>query len=170
MADFPTQTQQPPRVFYVVIYPSGGEESKHGPAPASKASIEAMPMIKVDRSSGNVDCSICLEEFKVDEEAREMPCKHVFHSGCVEKWLLIHGSCPVCRFLMPSEEAENRGGGNGGQGGIEEISLEFLQSVLALATFASFMAMAGSGQGSEQTGSDRSDDSDSSSPQDMDFD
>ncbi|XWS44312.1 hypothetical protein CRYUN_Cryun15aG0034300 [Craigia yunnanensis] len=78
MADIPSQTQEPPRVLYVVIHLSvGGEENKPVPAPASKASIEAMPRIKV-KGSGN-DWSICLEEFKVDEEAREMPCKHVFH-------------------------------------------------------------------------------------------
>ncbi|XP_022740524.1 E3 ubiquitin-protein ligase RING1-like [Durio zibethinus] len=154
MADTPTQTQIPRPVLYVVIPLGGGgvgEYNKPGPAPASKASIEAMPRIKV-KGTGN-DCSICLEEFKVDEEAREMPCKHLFHSGCVEKWLQIHGSCPVCRFLMPSEEAESGGGGIGGDDGLGnleggEIALRFVESFLSL---ASLMSMLGSGRGSEQT-------------------
>ncbi|XVE83769.1 hypothetical protein DITRI_Ditri16bG0113000 [Diplodiscus trichospermus] len=98
-----------------------GEDIKPGPAPSSKASIEAIPRIKA-KGTGN-DCSICLEELKVDEEAREMPCKHFFHSGCVEKWLLIHGSCPVCRFLMPAEAVDSRGG-DGGQGSLEVGSVQ----------------------------------------------
>ncbi|MBA0766713.1 hypothetical protein Gotri_015731, partial [Gossypium trilobum] len=90
-------------------------ENKLGPAPASKDSIEAMRRIKV-KESGK-DCCVCLEEFEVEEEAREMPCKHVFRSGCIEKWLLIHGLCPVCRFLMPPETAEIGGGRRRMEGG-----------------------------------------------------
>ncbi|KAK8533916.1 hypothetical protein V6N13_028394 [Hibiscus sabdariffa] len=154
MADTPTQTQQPRRIFYVVFNlgdngADGGNKS--GPAPASRASIEAMPRIKVEESGSG--CSICLEEFEVDEEAREMPCKHVFHSGCIEKWLQIHGSCPICRFLMPAETVETRGGGGGGRGSLEggEINgLEFFQSVLALASLASMMGVVGSGRVSNQ--------------------
>ncbi|XP_022774498.1 E3 ubiquitin-protein ligase RING1-like [Durio zibethinus] len=166
MADIPTQSQEPPLVVFVVVHlGSGGvgvgQDNKPGPAPASKASIEAMPRIKV-KGSG-IDCSICLEAFKEDEEAREMPCKHVFHSGCVEKWLGIHGSCPVCRFLMPSEEAES-GGGSGGLGTFEgrEIGLGFVQSVLAVASLASLIAMAGSGGEPEQSDAGQVDGDDSS--------
>ncbi|XWS40888.1 hypothetical protein CRYUN_Cryun17cG0034700 [Craigia yunnanensis] len=169
MADIPSQSQEPPRVVFVVIHLGGGsfgEDNKPGPAPASNASIEAMPRIKV-KGSGN-DCSICLEEFKVDEEAREMPCKHVFHSDCVEKWLRIQGSYPVFRFLMPAEEVESGGGGEG-LGSFEgrEIGLGFVQSLLAVASLASLMAMAGSGRRSEQPGAGQVDDDDSSA-QDMD--
>ncbi|KAK8644333.1 hypothetical protein V6N13_123643 [Hibiscus sabdariffa] len=167
MADTPTQTQQPRRIFYVVFNlgddgADGGNKS--GPVPASRASIEAMPRIKVEESGS--DCSICLEEFEVDEEAREMPCKHVFHSGCIEKWLQIHGSCPICRFLMPAETVETRGGGRGSLEGGEINGLEFFQSVFALASLASMMGVVGSGrvsnqhvsgQPSHQPGSDRVD-------------
>lgn len=78
---------------------------KSGVSPATKASIEAMPRVVVTEEG--TDCSICLEDYEVGGEAREMPCKHRFHSGCIEKWLGIHGSCPICRFLMPVEE-ENK--------------------------------------------------------------
>ncbi|KAE8735823.1 putative Ribosomal protein L34e superfamily protein [Hibiscus syriacus] len=110
-----------------------------------------MPKIKV-RESGR-DCSICLEEFEVDGEGREMPCKHVFHSGCIEKWLQIHGSCPVCRFLMPAETVEV-GGGRG---------LEFLHSLLAYASRTNLIGAAGSARGSHQPASGRADDDDTPS-------
>ncbi|XWS44313.1 hypothetical protein CRYUN_Cryun15aG0034400 [Craigia yunnanensis] len=69
---------------------------------------------------------------------------------------------------MPAEDAESRGG-EGGQGSLEggEIGLGFVQSVLALASFASLMTMAGSGRGSEHSGSGQCGDNDSSA-QDMD--
>ncbi|TYI63411.1 hypothetical protein E1A91_D09G015400v1 [Gossypium mustelinum] len=123
-----------------------------------------MQRIKVEESGK--DCCICLEEFEVEEEAREMPCKHVFHSGCIEKWLLIHGLCPVCHLMMPPETAEIEGGeGDDGRRRMEggEINgLEFLQSVLAFASLASMMGMMGSGRPSRQPDSDRVDDDRSS--------
>ncbi|KAK9271910.1 hypothetical protein L1049_002275 [Liquidambar formosana] len=98
--------------------------SKEGPSPASKASIDAMPTVEISEGG---ECVICLEEYKVGEKAKEMPCEHKFHSGCIEKWLGIHGSCPVCRFRMPVEEEEEKKSGGGeegegrGRGGEREI-------------------------------------------------
>ena len=73
--------------------------------PVTKASIEAMPRIVVTEE--DIDCSICLEDNEDGGEAREMPCMYKFHSGCIEKWFGIHGSFPICRFLIPVEE-ENK--------------------------------------------------------------
>ncbi|KAK9935140.1 hypothetical protein M0R45_022252 [Rubus argutus] len=80
------------------------ELAKDGQPPASKASINAMPSVKIGESGR--ECPICLEQFEVDGDAKEMPCKHLFHGDCVDKWLKIHGSCPVCRFTMPAEDEE----------------------------------------------------------------
>lgn len=79
--------------------------SKDGQPPASKASTEAMPSVETKVGE---ECVICLEEFGgVGELAKEMPCKHKFHGGCVERWLKIHGSCPVCRYTMPVDEDQD---------------------------------------------------------------
>jgi len=77
---------------------------KDGQPPASKASIEALLNVEVDEDGR--ECVICLDELEVGGVAKEMPCKHRFHASCIEKWLGIHGSCPVCRFKMPVEEEE----------------------------------------------------------------
>lgn len=47
-------------------------------------------------------CTICLED--LTSKVREMPCKHSFHSPCIESWLLRSESCPLCRrpFLSRS--------------------------------------------------------------------
>lgn len=85
-----------------------------GEPTASQASIERLKV--VDMMIG--DCAICMEEFGC-EICKEMPCKHVFHGECIEKWLNIHGTCPVCRQKMPFDQ--------NGEGG--EKSREFRLSV-----------------------------------------
>lgn len=85
--------------------------SKEGPMPATKASIESLPRVQI--SEAGLECAICLAEYEVNNEeleVKEMPCRHRFHSGCIDKWLGIHGSCPICRFSMPAEERKETGG------------------------------------------------------------
>ncbi|KAK4710484.1 hypothetical protein R3W88_004997 [Solanum pinnatisectum] len=74
-----------------------------GKLPASIASIEAISMVKI--LGEGIGCSICLSNFEFGEEAKEMPCKHHFHDSiCIDKWLGINGSCPICRYKMPVDE------------------------------------------------------------------
>lgn len=43
-------------------------------------------------------CSICLSEYEEREMLRFLPeCGHRFHLVCLDSWLNINGSCPVCR-------------------------------------------------------------------------
>lgn len=45
-----------------------------------------------------VDCPICLSEFEAEEKVKTIPfCQHVFHPDCIDRWLFLHVSCPVCR-------------------------------------------------------------------------
>lgn len=43
-------------------------------------------------------CAICLSENKTKEILRSIPeCQHCFHAECVDQWLKLKSSCPVCR-------------------------------------------------------------------------
>lgn len=43
-------------------------------------------------------CSICLEDFNVDETAVSLNCNHVYHKECIKEWLTKQSSkCPTCR-------------------------------------------------------------------------
>lgn len=43
-------------------------------------------------------CSICLADYKNSDMLRLLPdCNHLFHVKCVDPWLRLHPSCPVCR-------------------------------------------------------------------------
>jgi len=43
------------------------------------------------------ECSICLTEFSDGDSVKTLPCAHQFHSGCINKWLEDHNTCPVCK-------------------------------------------------------------------------
>lgn len=46
----------------------------------------------------DTSCSICLAEYKDCETLRLLPeCRHVFHAVCIDAWLRLHASCPMCR-------------------------------------------------------------------------
>ncbi|KAK7283053.1 hypothetical protein RIF29_12295 [Crotalaria pallida] len=42
-------------------------------------------------------CCICLAKYENNDELRELPCSHLFHKDCVDKWLKINASCPLCK-------------------------------------------------------------------------
>ncbi|XP_076885888.1 putative RING-H2 finger protein ATL71 [Bidens hawaiensis] len=43
-------------------------------------------------------CPICLGEYELTDILRLLPeCGHWFHVGCIDMWLKVHATCPVCR-------------------------------------------------------------------------
>ncbi|GJN28341.1 hypothetical protein PR202_gb16451 [Eleusine coracana subsp. coracana] len=53
-----------------------------------------------------VDCAVCLEDFKKGDNLRMMPCCHTFHQTCIFHWLVVSRLCPVYRFMTPSSDEE----------------------------------------------------------------
>ncbi|GAX80197.1 hypothetical protein CEUSTIGMA_g7635.t1 [Chlamydomonas eustigma] len=52
-------------------------------------------------------CAVCLNDFVEGEELRLLPCFHAFHTACVDPWLGLHGSCPVCRNVPSYEHKDD---------------------------------------------------------------
>ena len=43
-------------------------------------------------------CSICLSDYQPYDSVRCIPdCRHCFHSACVDEWLRMSATCPLCR-------------------------------------------------------------------------
>ncbi|KAG6533872.1 hypothetical protein ZIOFF_007750 [Zingiber officinale] len=72
-----------------------------GSRPASAAAVEGLEMVMVEESDS---CSICLEDLGMTTPVLVMPCSHLFHPGCLKKWLERSCSCPLCRFSLPQEQ------------------------------------------------------------------
>ncbi|KAG6538189.1 hypothetical protein ZIOFF_003301 [Zingiber officinale] len=72
-----------------------------GSRPASAAAVEGLKMVMDEESDS---CSICLENLGITAPMLAMPCSHLFHPGCLKKWLERSCSCPLCRFSLPQEQ------------------------------------------------------------------
>ncbi len=48
------------------------------------------------------DCSICLLQIDI-KDRRTTSCKHEFHRDCLEHWLAVKSSCPLCRCEQQPE-------------------------------------------------------------------
>ncbi|KAF2296094.1 hypothetical protein GH714_036114 [Hevea brasiliensis] len=79
--------------------------------PATKSAIESMPTVIISEwhTSMESHCAVCKEPFELESEAREMPCKHIYHSDCILPWLSLRNSCPVCRHELPGDDESSNG-------------------------------------------------------------
>jgi len=69
--------------------------------------IKQLPVSKFnpDEYEGDTTCSICLCEYESGDDIRKMPtCDHHFHAACIDEWLLLNASCPVCRQPLRHEQ------------------------------------------------------------------
>ena len=71
------------------------------------AAIARLPcFVVVSRGAGAAaaatatECAVCLGAVEEGETARALPsCAHAFHARCVDAWLRLRPTCPVCRAM-----------------------------------------------------------------------
>ncbi|OIV93663.1 hypothetical protein TanjilG_04895 [Lupinus angustifolius] len=68
---------------------------------------EILPVVRFGELVGPPDsCAVCLSEFEEDDEIRRLSnCTHVFHRGCLDRWMgYDQKTCPLCRTpFMPHD-------------------------------------------------------------------
>ena len=87
------------------------DTNKYGNPPASKNSIEKLKKYKINEEKIKEfgfenSCAVCKDEFNIGEECLAMPCNHYFHGNCLLPWLKERNSCPVCRYELPTDDAD----------------------------------------------------------------
>ena len=69
----------------------------------SKTELDKIPLVEFQSLSHDIKqmndgCPICQSNYESNDKVRHLKCNHVFHSECIDKWLLENSyTCPVCR-------------------------------------------------------------------------
>ena len=87
------------------------DTNKYGNPPASKNAIEKLKKYKINEEKIKEfgfenSCAVCKDEFIIGEECLSMPCNHYFHGNCILPWLKERNSCPICRYELPTDDAD----------------------------------------------------------------
>lgn len=53
-------------------------------------------------------CAVCLSEFEENDEIRRLAnCRHIFHRGCLDRWMgYDQRTCPLCRTAFIPDEMQ----------------------------------------------------------------
>jgi hypothetical protein len=78
--------------------------SGHATRAADDRTIHTLPTHEVlvvnedtDQNSNKDTCNICLCDYEVGESCKTLPCNHVYHSQCIDRWLRNVSKCPICK-------------------------------------------------------------------------
>ncbi|KAF7101377.1 hypothetical protein CFC21_102734 [Triticum aestivum] len=73
-----------------------GTESR-GVSANTLASLPSVTYQAEDNQDSNMEqCVICRVEFEEGESLVALPCKHSYHSDCINQWLQLNKVCPMC--------------------------------------------------------------------------
>lgn len=61
---------------------------------------------RVDDDRPSCECCCCQETFGPDKAIKKTSCQHFFHEECLEKWLKVATTCPICRHDLDLEMAD----------------------------------------------------------------
>ncbi|XP_062202087.1 RING-H2 finger protein ATL70-like [Phragmites australis] len=69
-----------------------------------EAALKALPKVVYGEEEAEAGktaaacCAVCLGEYAGGDVLRVLPeCAHAFHQHCIDRWLRIQSTCPVCR-------------------------------------------------------------------------
>jgi hypothetical protein len=68
------------------------------PSSSSSSDNGIIIMIKINSEQRNASprCSLCWEDFTVEERVADLPCNHIYHDPCIVTWFQTNNNCPIC--------------------------------------------------------------------------
>lgn len=76
------------------------------PVPRGIKSLDHLPTTVYEGQelpSNQTTCAVCMADFETSEELRSLHCTHHFHKECIDKWLGVATTCPVCKGEVCNE-------------------------------------------------------------------
>ncbi|CDR97666.1 hypothetical protein, conserved [Babesia bigemina] len=96
----------------ILYYVMENNSNRQGPPPAAKRILETLDTDTLDEEQAKKleTCAICTEDFVAGDKIHWLSkdrtlCGHGFHVDCIVPWLKQHNSCPVCRYELPTDDA-----------------------------------------------------------------
>jgi Ring finger domain len=116
-----------------------------------KNSIIQKPKEWLEIEDCDANCSICLAEYVLGEEIRQLGCKHHYHVKCIDEWLSLNAVCPNCRGmdLVGSSSADVNPVGSSSSG-LNHVGSQRSQQSMMDATIESIMREAAEIDGESQ--------------------
>ncbi|KAK7271623.1 hypothetical protein RJT34_27675 [Clitoria ternatea] len=83
-----------------LLSPSPPQPSKTPHVPSTPVTLSLLSDLD---PNGVVLCAVCKDQIALHSQAKQLPCKHLYHADCITPWLEIHATCPLCRFRLVEE-------------------------------------------------------------------
>ncbi|KAM7278177.1 hypothetical protein ACFE04_005311 [Oxalis oulophora] len=89
------------KVLYMkvdVVFFDGDLLASDSDSDSDEEMFENLIRVEFNESLHERECVVCFEEFHLGLIVTVLPCQHNFHNECIENWLIINNSCPLCRL------------------------------------------------------------------------
>ncbi|XP_077427897.1 RING finger protein 150a isoform X2 [Vanacampus margaritifer] len=88
---------------YRFRYANARDRNQRRLGDAAKKAISKLPVRTIKKGDKETErdfdsCAVCIEAYKPNDVVRVLPCRHVFHKHCVDPWLHVHQTCPMCKM------------------------------------------------------------------------
>ena len=62
----------------------------------SRAALDSFTVFAAEEGLTCEQCAVCLEQYCIGQELKQLPCSHFFHTNCIEQWLsTVSMNCPL---------------------------------------------------------------------------
>lgn len=88
-------------MFEAMIADSNASRMEDVKVVMSEEDFMKLPCKEIEEELAKRECNICIETYMEGDSVIELPCTHMFHKQCIQKWLCTEKiNCPVCRRDM----------------------------------------------------------------------